>query len=111
MRLTISLLAVIFKRKKNTPGNVTIGANQKYKPIKTSQKMLAVNYLMMEEQNNTYLNNPYLSNYEEAQYGKAHPQKYQKAKDFFASRKSKFYSDRTLEDHIEDNLGKHRKWE
>ena len=35
--------------------------NQKHKPIKISHKVRAVNIMMMQEQNNIYLENPYVT--------------------------------------------------
>ncbi|XP_052243924.1 uncharacterized protein LOC127853428 [Dreissena polymorpha] len=112
MRLT-QLLLVSFVKKKSTPGLTYHGKNQKFKPVKVSQKMGAVNFLMMEEQNNRYLNNPYLTKVEEDAFGNDHPKKMEKQLAFYDMQRAsrKFYSDRTLEEHIEDNLGKHRKWE
>ncbi|KAH3890852.1 hypothetical protein DPMN_014941 [Dreissena polymorpha] len=50
---------------------------------------------------------------EEDAFGNDHPKKMEKQLAFYDMQRAsrKFYSDRTLEEHIEDNLGKHRKWE
>jgi len=48
---------------------------------------------------------------EEEPYKLKHSTKFEKWRKFLETKRKPFYSDRTLEQHIEDNLGIHRKWE